>query len=98
MPRFKQKPFKVETIQLQYRTLIQTPEGAMSAEPGDYLETIRVEGKVHQRIVPQWVFNAGRMGYIKHNSKQPEQAIEADKVYTEPHDGYPLLTRECIHG
>ena len=31
----------------------------MSAAPGDYLETIRGEGQVHQRIVPAWVFEMG---------------------------------------
>lgn len=59
-PKYRSRAIEVETIRLEYRTLIQTPKGAMSAEIGDYLETIRVNGKVHQRIVPAWLFEASQ--------------------------------------
>lgn len=105
MPKYRQLPIEVEAIRLEYRTLIQTPEGAMSAEAGDYLETIRVGDNVHQRIVPAWVFEAGHL-LDKGKGKKPNrfialpengdqarvgyQIIPAELVYTEPHDGYPL--------
>lgn len=53
---------KFEATRLAYRTLIQTPEGAMSGEAGDYLETIRIDDRVYQRIVPAWVYEASRKG------------------------------------
>lgn len=106
MPEYRQKAIRVEAIRLEYRILIQTPEGAMSAEAGDYLETIRVGGKVHQRIVPAWVFEASHERGSKEKHKSLTGSMLGDLMLAplpngtnpmvsvcEPHDGYPL-TRE----
>lgn len=58
MSKYRQKFIVVDAIRLEYRMLMQRPEGAMSAEPGDYLETIRIGECVYQRIVPAKVFEA----------------------------------------
>lgn len=99
MARYKKNGVILEAIRLEYRTLIQTPVGAMSAEAGDYLETIRNGEHVCQRIVPAWAFEAMHGGEAKGKSKSvfpkacscPPKASDAAKLTVcEPHDGYPL--------
>jgi hypothetical protein len=74
LAKYRQLSIETEAIRLEYRTLIQTPEGAMSAEAGDYLETLRVGDRVHQRIVPAWAFDASH-GKCNRRKREQEDVV-----------------------
>lgn len=109
MAKYRQKAIEVDAVRLEHRMLLQRPEGALSAEPGDYLETIRIGAEIHQRIVPARVFEATHAVKGKKVQEQEKPAgfspeelgmvdrinskLEAAMTCGEPHDGYPL-TRE----
>ena len=39
MPKFRKKPVVIEAVQLTRRVQIETPEGTMTGNPGDWLIT-----------------------------------------------------------